>query len=355
MREEALRRFLLLSLSAAAALGSFYLFFRYLLPWCLPFLIAALIASLLEPIVLRWQRTLNFRRGFSSLVLTLTLLFLLGGLLSLLWTTLLSQLDALLSAAPAFFDALPEAAEGLLARLERSGALRSPWLEGFLRERLLHAVSDADSLLRALSARAVSALTAAASALPGVLLAAATCVLAIFFTSASYPALHAAPGKLLPPKTLAALRRLRSGAADSLARWLRAQAMLSCVTFFELLLGFLLMRQRYALLLALLITLLDALPVFGTGTALVPWALFTLLFGFPPRAIVLLALHLCTLITRNTLEPKLISAQAGMPPVASLFAMYLGYCAFGVAGMILFPFFLLLVSQVAKVSESKIT
>lgn len=355
MREEALRRFLLLSLSAAAALGSFYLFFRYLLPWCLPFLIAALVASLLEPIVLRWQRTLNFRRGFSSLVLTLTLLFLLGGLLSLLWTTLLSQLDALLSAAPAFFDALPEAAEGLLARLERSGALRSPWLEGFLRERLLHAVSDADSLLRALSARAVSALTAAASALPGVLLAAATCVLAIFFTSASYPALHAAPGKLLPPKTLAALRRLRSGAADSLARWLRAQAMLSCVTFFELLLGFLLMRQRYALLLALLITLLDALPVFGTGTALVPWALFTLLFGFPPRAIVLLALHLCTLITRNTLEPKLISAQAGLPPVASLFAMYLGYCAFGVAGMILFPFFLLLVSQVAKIGESKIT
>ena len=355
MREEALRRFLLLSLSAAAALGSFYLFFRYLLPWCLPFLIAALVASLLEPIVLRWQRTLNFRRGFSSLVLTLTLLFLLGGLLSLLWTTLLSQLDALLSAAPAFFDALPEAAEGLLARLERSGALRSPWLEGFLRERLLHAVSDADSLLRALSARAVSALTAAASALPGVLLAAATCVLAIFFTSASYPALHAAPEKLLPPKTLAALRHLRSGAADSLARWLRAQATLSCVTFFELLLGFLLMRQRYALLLALLITLLDALPVFGTGTALVPWALFTLLFGFPPRAIVLLALHLCTLITRNTLEPKLISAQAGLPPVASLFAMYLGYCAFGVAGMILFPFFLLLVSQVAKVSESKIT
>ena len=355
MREEALRRFLLLSLSAAAALGSFYLFFRYLLPWCLPFLIAALVASLLEPIVLRWQRTLNFRRGFSSLVLTLTLLFLLGGLLSLLWTTLLSQLDALLSAAPAFFDALPEAAEGLLARLERSGALRSPWLEGFLRERLLHAVSDADSLLRALSARAVSALTAAASALPGVLLAAATCVLAIFFTSASYPALHAAPGKLLPPKTLAALRRLRSGAADSLARWLRAQAMLSCVTFFELLLGFLLMRQRYALLLAFLITLLDALPVFGTGTALVPWALFTLLFGFPPRAIVLLALHLCTLVTRNTLEPKLISAQAGLPPVASLFAMYLGYCTFGVAGMILFPFFLLLLSQVAGRDEGGIT
>ena len=78
-------------------------------------------------------------------------------------------------------------------------------------------------------------------------------------------------------------------------------------------------------------------------------------FGFPPRAIVLLALHLCTLVTRNTLEPKLISAQAGLPPVASLFAMYLGYCTFGVAGMILFPFFLLLLSQVAGKHEGETT
>ena len=184
MNENTLRRFLLLTLTAFAGAALFYCLFRYLLPWCLPFLLAALIASLLEPIVLRWQRTLHFRRSFSSLVLTLTLLFLLGGIVSLLWTTLLSQMNAMLSAAPAFFDALPEAAEGLLVRLERSGALRSPWLEGYLREQLLHAVSDADSLLRALSARAVSALAAAASALPGGLLAAATCVLAIFFTSA---------------------------------------------------------------------------------------------------------------------------------------------------------------------------
>ena len=110
---------------------------------------------------------------------------------------------------------------------------------------------------------------------------------------------------------MAKLRLFRGGVMRSLARWLRAQATLSLITFSELLIGFLLMRQSYSLLLAFLITLLDALPVFGTGTALVPWAVFTLLFGFPPKAIVLLALYLCTLITRNTLEPKLLSAQAG--------------------------------------------
>ena len=237
LNEERLRRFLTLSLALFMGASLFYVCFRYVLPWCLPFLPALLVAALLEPVVFR-------------------------------------------------------------------------------------AVTDADSLLRSLSSRAMAWLGSAAAALPGGVLAIATGVLAIFFTSASYPELCAALEHAVPEEAMAKLRLFRGGVMRSLARWLRAQATLS------------------------LITLLDALPVFGTGTALVPWAVFTLLFGFPPKAIVLLALYLCTLITRNTLEPKLLSAQAGLPPVASLFAMYLGYCTFGVAGMVLFPFLLLLFAQI---------
>ena len=307
LNEERLRRFLTLSLALFMGASLFYVCFRYVLPWCLPFLLALLIAALLEPVVLYLRRKFHFQRGFSALILTLTLLFLLGGLLSLLWSTLLSQTNALLAAAPAFFDAIPAAADDLLSRLEQFSASSPEWLSSYLHEQLFRAVTDADSLLRSLSSRAMAWLGSAAAALPGGVLAIATGVL---------------------------------------ARWLRAQATLSLITFSELLIGFLLMRQSYSLLLAFLITLLDALPVFGTGTALVPWAVFTLLFGFPPKAIVLLALYLCTLITRNTLEPKLLSAQAGLPPVASLFAMYLGYCTFGVAGMVLFPFLLLLFAQI---------
>ena len=202
MQSEQKKEFLLTGAYYAVLAAALYLFLRYLLWWLLPFLLAFTAARAMEPVILLLRRTVHFKRGFSAALLTLFLLFLLGGLLSLL-------LSALFTEATAFLTQLP--------------------------------------------------------------------------------------------------------------------------------------------------TLLDALPVFGTGTALLPWALFTLLFGFPPRAIVLLALHLCTLVTRNTLEPKLISAQAGLPPVASLFAMYLGYCTFGVAGMILFPFFLLLLSQVAGKHEGETT
>lgn len=346
MHEDALRRFLLLILSAAAAAGSFYLAFRYLLPWCLPFLLALLIAALLEPVVLHLQRRLRFQRGFSALLLTLTLLFLLGGLLSLLGTTLLSQLNALLAAAPAFFDAIPAAAENLLARLERFHAGGPDWLTAYLQGQLLQTVNDMDSLLRSLSSRAVAALAQAAAALPGGLLAVATCVLAIFFTSASYPALCAAARRFLPEKAMERLRRFRTGAMESLGKWLRAQLTLSCITFFELLAGFLLMRQRYALLLAFLITLLDALPVFGTGTILIPWALALFLQGETKTGVGLVILYGAAALSRQALEPRLVGKQVGLNPVLTLLALYAGYRLLGVAGMIVFPISAMLLKQI---------
>ena len=119
-------------------MGLFYLLLRYLLPWCLPFLLALFAAARFEPLIIRMQRRLRFRRSFSALLLTLLLLFLLGGLLSLLWSTLLNQTNALLAAAPAFLDALPSAAEDLLARVERYSLPCPDWLRAYLREQLTH-------------------------------------------------------------------------------------------------------------------------------------------------------------------------------------------------------------------------
>ena len=167
MNEERLRRFLTLSLALFMGASLFYVCFRYVLPWCLPFLLALLVAALLEPVVLYLRRKFHFQRGFSALILTLTLLFLLGGLLSLLWSTLLSQTNALLAAAPAFFDAIPAAADDLLSRLEQFSASSPEWLSGYLHEQLFRAVTDADSLLRSLSSRAMAWLGSAAAALPG--------------------------------------------------------------------------------------------------------------------------------------------------------------------------------------------
>ena len=103
--------------------------------------------------------------------------------------------------------------------------------------------------------------------------------------------------------------------------------------------------REAALLAAVLIAVIDALPVLGTGTVLVPWGLYHLLLGTVPRGVALLALYAIIMLVRNLLEPRVMAAQAGLPPLTALLAMYLGFCLFGVGGMILFPILLLFVKQ----------
>ena len=131
----------------------------------------------------------------------------------------------------------------------------------------------------------------------------------------------------------------------TIGRWLRAQCVLIVITFFQLLVGLLLIRQPYALLLAVVIAFIDALPVFGTGTVLLPWAVLCCLEGNFPKGIALTALYLVIWLVRSIMEPKLMAKSAGLPPLPALMAMYVGFCAMGVAGMILGPILLLLVKQ----------
>ena len=348
MHDAQLKRFLLYAASAAAAAALLYVTLRYLLVWMLPFLIAVAAAAAMEPAVRFLQTRLHLRRGFSSLIVTLFLLFVLGGLLSLLGTTLSGEAVSLLERAPALLAAAPAALDAFLARIERYSALCPPWLRASIEETLTRYVAEAGDLLGSLVDRLIASLGALAAALPGTLLGAATSVLATYFTSAVWPDLRSTAKSRLSGGTLQRLRFVRSGVTRSITRWLRAELTLCSITFCELLAGFTLLRQPYALLLALLITLVDALPVFGTGTVLVPWAAVELLLGSVPKALALAALFLVTLTVRSVLEPRLLGAQAGLPPIASLCAMYLGFCTFGVGGMVLFPFLLLLSAQLLQ-------
>jgi len=339
------REFLLSAAYYAALSAALYLFFRYLLWWLLPFLLAFGAARAMEPAVLFLRRTVHFKRGFSAALLTLFLLFLLGGLLSLLLSALFTEATTFLTQLPTLLDTLPEQISGLLTRLEEYCALCPDWLQELAAAQLQSLASGGGAALRTLAARLLATLGSLAGGIPRFVLSAATCVLAIFFFSASYPTLQRAAREKLPTAWRRRLHGARGSVSRSLAHWLRAQALLCLMTFAQLLLGLSLLGARFALLGAFLITLVDALPVFGTGTVLVPWAVLELLLGSAPRAAALLILYLCTLTVRSVAEPKLMAACSGLPPIASLAAMYLGFHLFGVAGMVLFPFLLLLAMQ----------
>ena len=192
---------------------------------------------------------------------------------------------------------------------------------------------------------ALRGLSSLMAALPGLFLACGTTVLAVFFTLTAYPQVMAFLRRQLPARWRCRAGGVKASVLDTLGKWLRAECILLLVTFLQLLAGLLLLRQEYALLLALLIALIDALPVFGTGTVLLPWAAVLCVAGDVPRGIALAALYAVIAVVRSVLEPKVMAAQVGLPPLVALAAMYVGFRVMGVAGMVLLPLAVLVVKQ----------
>lgn len=339
------KRFLLHAAVLAVSAGAIYLTVHYFLPWLLPFLIALILAAALNPAVEACRQKLHFRRNFTSAVLLLLLLTVLVFLGRALAGQLAEQLRQLLQELPGQLARLPDSVASVYRRVE-SFCKACPEPVGRWAQRLPQVLSgQLGDLLRRFSSGLLAYLSNAVTRLPQFILSCATTVLAAFFTLNSYPSILNFFRRQLSPASLTFLRGVHSGLLITILRYLRSQLILITVTFTELLLGFLFLRQRYALLLAALISLIDALPVFGTGTVLLPWAVLCFLTQQLPRGLALVILYVLITLVRNLLEPKIMASQAGLPPIAALAAMYVGFRTLGIAGMILFPVALLLLKQ----------
>ncbi len=133
------------------------------------------------------------------------------------------------------------------------------------------------------------------------------------------------------------ISNIKSDLTGALGGYVRAQLILMSITFCELFIGLSVLNVKYSFILAIIIAIVDAIPVFGTGTVLLPWALISLLSGSYKMALGLLIIYAICLTVRQLLEPKIISSQIGLHPLFTLFAMYVGFRLIGLIGMILGP------------------
>ena len=129
----------------------------------------------------------------------------------------------------------------------------------------------------------------------------------------------------------------------------KAYGLIIAITFTELCLGLFLMKLigiydgNYIFIFALITALIDIIPILGTGTVLVPWAVYTLINGNIPLAVGIIIMYVCITVIRQVIEPKLVANQLGIPPFATIIAMYVGSQIFGVLGIFLLPITLVMV------------
>ena len=139
------------------------------------------------------------------------------------------------------------------------------------------------------------------------------------------------------------------------AGYVKAYAMLWLITFSVLFLGFIILGVEYATTLAIVIALLDMLPVIGTGTVLIPWGIVCIAGGGYRRGIGILVLFACVTVIREIAEAKVIGRCIGMHPLLTLAAMYAGYRLLGVAGILLLPLVLNIAKEMTSMGMHKST
>ena len=108
-------------------------------------------------------------------------------------------------------------------------------------------------------------------------------------------------------------------------------------------------RTDYVILLSALIAVIDIVPIIGTGTIFIPWAVYSIIMNNLTMGIILLVSYLIITIVRNILEPKIIGDQVGASPIITLVFMYIGLKLFGIVGLISLP---LLVIVIKILSDS---
>ena len=114
-----------------------------------------------------------------------------------------------------------------------------------------------------------------------------------------------------------------------------AQFKIMFVVAVVLVIGMLFLRVPYGIFLGIAIAILDFLPIFGTGTVLFPWAVVKLFAGEYAYATGLILLYILTQVVRQIIQPKIVGESMGLPPLMTLFLLYLGFKLRGLTGMIL--------------------
>lgn len=134
----------------------------------------------------------------------------------------------------------------------------------------------------------------------------------------------------------------------SIAGLIKGYVILWIITYTELTVGFFILGVKFAPIIALLVAFVDLLPIFGTGTVLVPWAVADLIVGNTYTGIGLIILYILITLIRNFAEPKIIGSQIGINPLLTLIAMFAGLRLFGFWGLIIFPLALITVIKYYK-------
>ncbi|KKB35216.1 sporulation integral membrane protein YtvI [Bacillus thermotolerans] len=306
----------------------------FLLPYSLPFVLALVTAILLENSV-KWFMT-RFKWPRFRAVLVTFILYVLFILLFVWFVVQLfvSQVVSLAQKAPAFANNFYEQSLKQFIR-DSEQYFKSLPIDVFesFEQTLEDTLQSATQMLQGL----VEWLFGLAAAIPGFLIEFLVYLIAVFLFSLELSRLRIKAERHLREATKEKIYLVTSQLNRAGVGFIKAQIFLSVATFVMAFVGLLILQVPYAALLSIVIVFVDILPILGTGSVLVPWAVFSFFQDNQFLGIGLIILFIVITVVRRTLEPKVYSSNMGISPLAALVSLFVGFKILGFIGFFVGP------------------
>lgn len=358
------RSFIINTVFVVIIVGLFYLAIKYALGIVWPFVVAFFLAMLLQRPVNFLSTKTPLKRGISSVIMVLFVLVIVGSILGLIIGRIVMELkgffDYLLikmEDAPAFVDQIQAWLSDTFSFLPKS--LHESIMtatENFLNRLMgIEAKASADAIQAessgidfSLLSSPLGAVWGTAKQIPMIAVGVLVCVVSCCFMTTDYRTLRDMILSQLSQKRQSAVIRTKQVTFSTLGKMGKAYSIILFVTFMEMLLGLSFLKlihvydSGYIFAIAFITAVVDIIPVLGTGTILIPWALWSLFTGDVGLGIGLLVVYAIISVIRQVIEPKLVASQLGLPPFVTIMAMYIGSQLFGFIGLFLLPITIML-------------
>lgn len=308
----------------------------------LPFVLAWMLALLLQPLAELIGRRFKGSRKIISAALVLVI-FALSFLLAIyVMTRLLGEITGIAAQlrenAGTVSEGVVDFIEKIKSTLKLGGGKEGDYLYGVLEDSFKNAVVS-------LSAKITSSAAGIISDIPGMLLTLFIFIFSSFYICSDFDGINSYIASLLPRVVVRKLGKIKSVTVKGAAKFIRAYMTLFLMTFAELYFAFSVLRIRYSLALAVIISLVDILPAVGTGIVLLPWAGIEFVIGNKTLALSLIVVYIAVTVIRQIAEPHVIGSSLGIHPLAALISVYVGFRAAGALGLIIAPLAALLGKQ----------
>lgn len=325
---------------------SLYLLFTYLLPTVgsiasflpsilLPFILAILLAIIIEPVVNVFEVRFHLKRIWAVII---SLILVLGSfivVITILTVAIIREMTALYRLAVSQSDVVISDIMTWFEELRTSYLLAN--LPAQLDVAIQESLQKAIQMIQQLMDTVINGLMQGFALLPGILIFIGFAAVATFLIVKDRALIRTFIISLIPSAARSHTIELISELIKALSGFIKAYAILITITTIITMIALKLLGAEYAFLIGIIVGLFDVLPILGPGAIMIPWSIWNFIIGDIRMGISLLVIYTTISVVRQFLEPQILGDSIGLHPLATLVSLYVGLQLGGIVGMIMGP------------------